>query len=94
MPSPSVPGRDVDQPDEMDAVMVEAIPAFPLGFLAESLEVLRVVADDVVLAGHIEDLTGLHPLEDLCDGVELIGCREMGEVAGVDQKVGRLAAAH
>ena len=60
------------------------------GPLAEPLEVLAVVADDVVLAGHVEDLADLDPLEDLGDGVELLRLREVGEVAGVDQEVGRL----
>ena len=45
---------------------------------------------DVVLAWHVEDLADLDPLEDLGDGVELLGCREVGEVAGVDQEVGSL----
>src|SRR5262249_32955171 len=59
-----------------------------LGPLTEPLEVLRAVADDVVLAGHGEDPTDLDPLEDLGDGVELLGGGEVGEVAGVDQEVG------
>ena len=84
---------DVDQADEVDAVVVEAVPALALGPLAEPLEVLRPVADDVVLAWHVEDLVDLDPLEDLGDGVELLGRREVGEVAGVDQEVGSFAAA-
>src|SRR5271165_3899206 len=82
--------RDVDQPDEVYPVVVEAVPALALGPLAEPFQVFRPVADDVVLAWHVEDLVDLDPLEDLGDGVELLGCRKVGEVAGVDQKIGSL----
>src|SRR5271157_3203771 len=82
--------RDVDQPDEVHPVVVEAVPALALGPLSEPLQVFRPVADDVVLAWHVEDLADLDPLEDLGDGVELLGCREVGEVAGMDQEVGSL----
>ena len=43
-----------------------------------------------MLAGHVEDLADLDLLEDLGDGVELLGRREVGEVAGVDQEIGPL----
>src|SRR5439155_9696191 len=48
--------QDVDEADEVDAVVVEALPAAAGGPLAVAREVLRaVVAEDVVLAGDVED---------------------------------------
>src|SRR5262249_44911590 len=64
----------------------EAVPAVPLGPGAEALEVLRI-ADEVVLAGYVGDVPNLGPLENLHDRVELAGCGEVGQVAGVDQQV-------
>ena len=50
----------VDQADEMDAVVVEALPACPVRPLAVAIQVaLAVVGEDVVLAGDVEDLAGL-----------------------------------
>ena len=48
--------------DDVHTVVVEAVPALALGPLAEPLEVFRAVADDVVLAGHGEDLADVGPL--------------------------------
>src|SRR5205085_1289909 len=46
---------DVDETDEMHAILVEAVPACALRALAESLQItLARVTDHVVLAGHIE----------------------------------------
>ena len=66
------------RPMKWTPLVVEAVPALALGPLAEPLEVFRAVADDVVLAGHVEDLADLDPLEDLGDGVELLGRRRGG----------------
>src|SRR5262249_27610784 len=77
--------RDVDEADEMHSVVVEAVPALAFGARAETLQVFRLVADDVVFAGDAEDLADLGFLEDLRDGVELPGGREVGQVAGMDQ---------
>ncbi len=76
---------DVDQADEMDAPVVEAVPALAPGPLAESFEILGV-ADHVMLAWNVGDMSNLRPLENLGDGVELPGRGEMCEVAGVDQQ--------
>src|SRR5260370_1371522 len=43
-----------------------------------------------VVAGHIKDLAHLDCLEDLGNGVDLLGRREVGEVAGMDQEIGPL----
>ena len=46
---------NVDEADEVDAVLVEAVPAAALGVLAVAFEIgfASALIDDVVLAGHI-----------------------------------------
>ena len=85
---------DIDQPDEVDALEVEAPPAVGGAALAEAVEVrLAVVDEGVVLAGHVEHLVlaELRAFEDLIDRVELGWHREVAHVAGV-QHEGRPAA--
>src|SRR6185312_2255484 len=49
--------HDVDEADEMDTVVVEAVPAGAFRIFAETVEIqFPVVAGDVVLAGHIKNL--------------------------------------
>src|SRR4029453_7614564 len=64
--------EDVDEPDEVRALEVEALPAAAADrSLAVAIEVfLAAVQEDVVLAGQVEDALGLQPLEDLGDGFE------------------------
>ena len=82
---------DIHQADEMHAFLVEAEPAGAVRALAEALEILRaVVAQDVVLAGHEEDLLGFAVLEHLLEIVELLGLRELREIAGVQDEIRRL----
>src|SRR5262249_55577418 len=81
---------DVDQPDEVRSLVVEAVPAGAPGPLAVAGAVLpAVVAEDVVLAGDVEDLLHARALEHLVAGVELLRFRQVRDVAGVDQEVGR-----
>ena len=55
---------------------------------AEHLAVfLAGVVDRVVFAGHGEDVRGVQPGQHLLDLVELVGCGQMGQVAGVDHEV-------
>ena len=85
---------DVDQTDEMHAAVIEAVPARALRALAVALEIaLAVVVEDVVLAGHVEDLSVLTLFSTCCSGVELARLREVRDVAGVKHERGRLAAA-
>ena len=76
----------VDQADEMNAFVVEAVPAVPFCAFAVALEVqLSVVDGRVVLAGHVEDLPAGG--ENLIERVELRRFGGMREVAGVYQEV-------
>jgi hypothetical protein len=94
--NPEAPGsgteaHDVHEADEVDPLVIEALPAGARGPLAESSQVLlAVVHEDVVLSGDVEDLADLGPFEDLGDRVIFIGFRQVGQVAGVDQEVRRL----
>src|SRR5690242_14423162 len=55
--------NDIVQADVMRAVMVEALPSFPLGSLAEPLQELgTLIGKRVMLARHIKDLIGLETL--------------------------------
>ena len=77
----------VHQPDEVHAVLVEAVPAGALRALAVALAILlAVVVQHVVLAGHEEDVLGAGGLQHLVDGVELSRLREMADVAGVQHE--------
>ena len=64
----------IDQPDEVDALEVEAPPAIGGAALAEAVQVrLAVVDEGIVLARHIVHLllAELRTFEDLIDGVVL-----------------------
>ena len=80
----------VDQPDEMHAAGIEAVPAAPLGLLAVAREIGLAVVDigDVVLAGDVEDLL-VGALDHLVGGVPLRLFRQVADIAGMDQE-GRL----
>src|SRR4029077_13796868 len=83
---------DVDKTDEVDAVIVERIPARALRALAIALEIglAALFVDDVVLAGNPVDWNaGL--TEDLVGVVELGRLREMRDIAGVndERRLGR-----
>jgi hypothetical protein len=46
---------DIDEADEMDAVLIEAVPTGALRVLAKSLQVtLTVIFEHIVLAGDVE----------------------------------------
>ncbi len=75
----------------MDALLVEAVPAVAQRSLAEAGQVPRaVVAQDVVLAGHVKHLRGLGGGEHLRHRVELVGLREVAYVARVEDELRRL----
>ena len=62
----------VVEADEVDAFVVEAVPAGADGAFAEAFEVeLAVVGGGVVLAGDVEDVADARGLDDLRGGVEL-----------------------
>jgi hypothetical protein len=65
---------DVDEPDEMDAPLVEAVPAGALRAFAESLQVtLAIVFEHIVFAGDVE-----HGQRQL--GQYLLKCVELGRL--------------
>ena len=79
---------DIDQTDEVHAVGVEAVPAVAVRPLAVMIEVaLAVVFQDVVLTGHGVDLQ-IGGAQQLRASIELLGCRKMSNIAGVDQEGG------
>ena len=81
----------VHQADEMDAAVIEAVPAVAAGALAIAFEIeLGIVGEDIVLAGHVERAADLGPADDLIAGVELLGFGEMRDVAGVQEQGGAL----
>ncbi len=55
--------QDVDQPDEMHALLVEAVPTRTLGPFAEAFTILRpVIIDDVMFARHIKHVASFATL--------------------------------
>src|SRR5512144_2667637 len=79
--------HDVDETDNMDTTMVEAVPAVSLFAVAVVSEVTsRAVVEHVVLAGDVVDTLDLDVLEKLGGGVELLGLGQVGNVAGVNDE--------
>src|ERR1700733_2406465 len=84
----------VHQRDNMHAGDVEAVPAVAAGSGAEHASVfLARVVDGVVLAGHGEDVRRAEAGQHLLDLIELLGGGQVGEVTGVNDKVGYVAKA-
>src|SRR5262245_147550 len=81
---------DVDKADEVDAVLIEAVPARTLGALAEALQVApAIVLEHVVLAWDVEDgerQFGQHLLQR----VKLRRLRQMRQVTRMKDKRRRL----
>src|SRR5260221_8946081 len=77
--------HDVDQPDEVDALAVEAVPAIALRPLAMAGLVGSAPIQPVMLAGNVANLA-VGALDDLFGGVELPGLGEMADIAGMDQE--------
>ncbi len=79
--------QDVDQANEVHALIIEALPAIAGGpFPIAGEKLLAAIGKDIVLARHVEDLAGLNAIERLGEGIEGAGLLAMGEVAGVQQK--------
>src|SRR5262249_33593846 len=78
----------VDEGDEMNALVVEALPA--RASISEAAEVFfAAIEKDVVLARDVDDALGLGPLEDLADHVERARLLAVGDVARVQDEGGR-----
>ena len=79
--------QHVHEADEVDA-FVEAVPAVPLRVLAVPVvEVLSVIDEHVMLARHEEPPAGIHLLQHLIEGIELVVLAQVAQVAGVDHQV-------
>ena len=73
----------------MDPFVVEALPAPPHGALTETLHVLlAVVSQQVVLSGDEEHLLLAHSFQELVQGVELTGLRQMRKIPGMQDEFG------
>src|SRR5207247_1268953 len=74
----------VDETDEMDAGVVEAVPSAALCVPSVTSEVRSsVVGCDVVLARHVEDPIGPYAFQYFVGGIEFFGFGELSDVASV-----------
>jgi hypothetical protein len=79
--------QDIDEPDKMHALVIEALPAVPRSPFAVAVQKFRPpIGKDVMLAGHVKDLAALDLFEGLSEGVEGARFLAMGEVPGVEEK--------
>src|SRR5262249_13355888 len=81
----------VDEPDEVRALVVEALPAaLAHRALAVPAQIFRAAVEkDVVLARHVEHALGLHGLEHLGERIEGARLLAVGLVARVDHEARR-----
>src|SRR5262249_14422535 len=77
----------IDEPDEVDAMVVEAVPTLPLGSFAVAVEIslAHTLIHEVVLAGNVVNVE-LGLADDLLSIVELVSPGEMRDIARVDHK--------
>ena len=77
----------VDEANEMNAVIVEAVPTRALGALAVTVEIglAQALVDDVMLAGNVVNVE-LGLTDQLVGIVEFVGLGEMGDIAGMDHE--------
>ena len=72
----------------MNALVIEALPTPPMRALPETLQVLlAVIARHIVLAGDIKHLRCRSDFKELVQRVELLGLRQMRQIAGMDDQV-------
>src|SRR5579872_6028953 len=82
-------GSHVDEPYEVDALLIEAVPASAFRPFAVALQILLpVIVGGVVLAGYAEQLLLRGALQDLVHRVKFGCLRQMTEVAGMDDELG------
>src|SRR6185437_14312815 len=78
----------IDQPDEVHALRIEAVPATRAMAAPEALEEEpAIVTDRVVLSRDVEDVA-LHALHDPGGGRELLARGQMAHIPGVDHEAG------
>src|SRR6266481_555361 len=82
--------HDIDQSDEVYPLLLEAIPAALLSPFGETLVILfTVIIQNIVLARDIEDILCRGTLQNLLDGVEFLGLRELADIPCVQQELRR-----
>ena len=79
----------VDQSNEMDAVLIEAVPTGTFGF--DVLEVsfaveFASIVEHIMLAGNMENVFGSATPENFIKGVELLRLRQLRDISCVDQE--------
>src|SRR6476660_10356154 len=77
----------VDEGNEVNAVIVKAVPTRSLGALAVTGEIglAQALVDDVMLAGNVVNVE-LGLTDQLAGIVEFVGLGEMGDIAGMDHE--------
>src|SRR5207237_2493886 len=79
---------DIHQTNEMDALLIEAVPASALCTFPIALEILLpVVTEHVVLTGHKVDLSRGCSFQYLVQRVELARLRELTQITGVNDEI-------
>src|SRR6266705_4014163 len=79
--------EDVDQANEMNAVLIETVPTGTVGFdlLQVSFAVkFPSIVEHIMLAGNIENVFGSAALKYLVEGVELLRLRQLRDISCVD----------
>ncbi len=80
--------QNVDQADEVNAFVVEALPSGARGSPETAEILLAAVREDVVLARNVEGPIDLGPFDPFRDRVEGAGFLGVSDVAGVDDEGG------
>src|SRR6266436_3814192 len=80
--------QDIDQADEVNAFVVEALPSGARGSPETAEILLTAVREDVVLARNVEGPIDLGPFDPFRDRVEGAGFLGVSDVAGVDDEGG------
>src|ERR1700732_5090405 len=80
----------VDQPNEVNTLLVKTVPTSPHRIFAESFAVQCPAIVDVVLARHIKYILCSAVFEYLGESIELCRIRKMRYIAGVQQELGYL----
>src|SRR6266513_341096 len=81
--------KHIDQSNEMDTVLIEAIPAgaFAFDVLQVSFTVkFSAIVEHIMLPGHVENVLGPAALENLIECVELLQLRQLGDISRVDKE--------
>src|SRR6266480_4390776 len=79
----------VDQSNEMDAVLIEAVPAGAFAFDALQIPFtvkLSAIIEYIMLSRHVENVLCTAALEHLIERVELLRLRQLRDISRVDKE--------